>query len=891
MCNGVSVVQFVEFRLVHWHNRYCDHPALAATLDTSGAGGWTPAEIDRDVQSGLAAEFDSLRGAFGTSSPGELIARLALGIQDRYDCIPDLWGTVSAPAEREEIFFAARDHVLAPVTLRIATSFVRALVSMRPEGTPWVASAIGQLHERLQAVVLDQSSRAMMAKMIERGIPVQRAHEGQRDLLCGIGSKQKRSLETLTSAISSLGVRFAHHKFSTLQILSAIALPVGRFAIASNPEQAVLAAQSVGYPLVLKPNQGAQGKGVAVRLNSPEEVRAHGARINGPILIQTYFPGDDHRLLVVKNRLVAAARRLPACVTGNGIHSVAKLVEEVNRDPDRGLGFEKIKVRIALDAEADRVLSQQGFSRDDVPPIGKTIHLRATANISTGGTAMDVTTTIHPDNAKLAVRAAAALGLDVAGIDFLTTDITRSWRDVGGGICEVNAAVGLRPHWIANPDQDVVGPIVETLYSEGENGRIPTVMVTGTNGKTTTCNMLDVILREAGHVVGKSTTVGVEVDGERLLSSDAGGAMGAGLVLSDPLITAAVLETARGGLLKWGTVLEWCDVAALLNVDSEHVGLGGIDTIDDMAALKRKVVDCARKAVVLNADCPYASSFMKEYPADRVIAFSLHADSTEVQAHIDRGGRAIVLRESPRGGTILFIGPTGTQEFCEVSDLPSTLDGLARHNIANAMAACGLALGLAVPVEIIRSGLQNFETSVELSPGRQNFEKGYPFDILFDWTTNPHAFAQLIPMVRGLPCAGRKLCAFGATGNRPDSDYVRIAKLVAGNFDHYFPYDREAYRRGREEGEVPNILSDGLIAENVDPKSVRIATDVREAMQFMAEYAKPNDLLVILGSDIDESRPLLREIFGPPGKTQVSQSRSPPPHSLSPQAQPPAAEP
>ena len=856
------MAKVVEVRHHHWHNRHAEHPVLAASLEVSSLGRWRPTGLDEEIWKALQDRFAVLTKANTPRTAGELIARIALSIQRQYDCIPDIWGHTAGTADgTDDLFFAARDQFLAQNALEMAASLIRKLFSGTIDSGKAVHAVVDEGYAKLRTIALDQSSLAMMANMIERDIPVFRIDDHQRDLQSGHGHKQNRSIETLTSATSHLGSRHARDKLMCLRLLRAVALPVGKFAAPPNAQYAVTAAERVGYPVVVKPMAGGKGRGVAVNLTSPDEVHKVALAINGPILVQSFLAGDDHRLLVVKGKFLAGAKRVPASVRGDGKRTIRELIDLLNQDPERGRGFDKLKVLIDIDTEVERELARQDWTLSDVPPRGEIVRLRATANISTGGTAIDVTSSIHPDNGRLAERAALVLGLEVAGVDFLCPDITRSWHEVGGGICEVNAVVGLRSEWNANPDRDVVGPIVDIIFPNGDNGRIPTAMVTGTNGKTTTCNMLDVIIRKAGHTVGKATTVGVEVDGERLVTRDWAGALGARVVLADPQVTAAVLETARGGVRKWGTYLDWCDAAALLNVDTEHVGLDGINSVEEMMALKRKVTDCARKAVVLNAESQYTSAVIGDYPAERVIAFSLDEGNKAAMANVARGGRAIVHRAGKRGGAIVLIEPSGEQEIVKISGLPAALGGLARYNIANAMAAAGLAMGLEVPLKTIAAGLRAFETNVDLSPGRLNFIKGYPFDVLFDWATNPHAFAEFMNVAKGLPAKGRKIVTFCAIGNRPNEDYARMAQATSGNFDLYVAYERRDYRRGRAPGEISELIRNGLIDQGVAEEAIRVVGDLAEALHVMAENTQPGDLLIILGSNIHESLPLFEAIF------------------------------
>ena len=420
-------------------------------------------------------------------------------------------------------------------------------------------------------------------------------------------------------------------------------------------------------------------------------------------LLQSFFPGDDHRLLVVSGKLVAATARIPASVIGDGVHTIVDLAEVENRNIKRVRGPMKY---ISLDTEADRVLAQQGYTRDSVPMAGARAYTRATANISTGGSSVDVTGLVHPDNARAAVRAAKALQLTVAGVDFICPDISRSWHEAGGGICEVNSQVGLRVHNLGNPDHDVAGIILEAVYPAGDDGRIPTAMVTGAMGKTTTCNMLNSILSCCGHVVGMATTDGVTIGSETMLPGDMGGPKGHAVALRDPTVTAAVLETAGRSLLGKGMHLDQCDVAALTNVDHDHIGLSGIKTLDDMAGLNRKVLDGARKAVILNADDPRCLAMAADFtPRIRTILFSRDAKSAAIKEHLLLGYEAVFLGNEDGQETIIAVNGSQATPVVKTLDLPSTAGGISWPQSCNAMVATAMAIGLGIDQEKIIEGL------------------------------------------------------------------------------------------------------------------------------------------------------------------------------------------
>jgi cyanophycin synthetase len=522
---------------------------------------------------------------------------------------------------------------------------------------------------------------------------------------------------------------------------------------------------------------------------------------------------------------------------------------------------------LPLDEEADRVLAQQGCRRDGVPEAGRQVRVRANANFSTGGTTRDVSAIVHPDNARAAERAARALGLTVAGVDLICPDISKSWREVGGGICELNTSIGLRPHTEGNTELDVAGAILDTVYPQGEDGRIATAMITGTKGKTTTTLMLSSILAAAGHTVGNATTEGVTIGGEQVLAGDCAESKGASIVMQDPTVTAAVLETARGGLLSGGMYLDRCDVAALLNVGREQVGIDGIETLDEMAALKKKVLDAACKAVLLNADDPRSAGMAQDCRARlRTILFSLNPGSPEIRAHIEAGGEAIALQSLEGRETIVHADANAVMPLIATAAFPASLGGIIRPNIANAMAACGLALGLGIEPRLIREGLARYEITVDSSKGRFNFIDGFPVRILFDRAADPPGLAAVVSVIEAMAPAGKRICALTAPGNRPDWHFEECAVAVAGHFDKYVCYEQDSYRRGKPPGEIAARLSRGLAAAGAEAGSILVVDSPSEAARLIAGAVDPDGFVVVFGWNVATSVEEYRAAFREAGK-------------------------
>jgi cyanophycin synthetase len=842
-----------------WRNRFSDYPVALAMIDP-GDTSWPLSELPCDALPILADRFPTFRSGLVASTAEGLLATLCLSMQREKFDLPAVAG-----ADRAQFWFSTVDQFYAYAAVNHAVAFLN-WVTHRPQMTKAeLGDAIREFVDDCEVAALDQSTLAMVARANVRSIPWFRIGH-MRDIQLGQGRNQRRMHETLRSNESALAASYARDKALTCGLLSTVGLPVGKFAAARTPDEAALAAQAIGFPVVLKPNYGSKGSGVVIGLNNPQAVREAAEKLlpgAQQLLVQSFFPGEDHRILVVSGRVIAAARRQPAGVIGDGNRSIEQLIAAANADPRRGKGFTRLMNRIEIDNELHRVLAAQGYTLASVPHLGNVVRLRLTANISTGGTAVDVTDTIHPDNARLAERAALTVGLTVAGIDFITPDITRSWRQVGGAICEVNVTVGLRAHWLADPSRDVVGPILDTIFPAGD-GRIPIALVTGTNGKTTTTRMLDHILRAQGHSVGSATTDGVTINGQAIVDGDLAGVSGASIVLCDPTVSAAVLETARGGVIKRGIYVDRCDVAALLNVDREQIEIDGIETLKDMARLKRKVLDTAGGAVVLNAQDAYCLQISRHFPVERTILFSLDSTKPDVQNHVATGGIVVTLVYLNGQETIVIRGPRVEIPILPVDSIPATRGGIVRFNVANALASVALAYGMKVSVETIAAGLSAFNLSIEHSPSRFNLVDGFPPRVLFDYACNPPALAAAIEAIDRLTCTGRRICAFTSPGNRPDRQIEDCGKTLAGHFDFYICFETIEFRRGRAEGEISRGLEHGLIAAGIREDQIASVTTQQRALAVAAKVAGPGDLLVVLGTDVRISIVDLRSAYGLP---------------------------
>ncbi len=715
--------------------------------------------------------------------------------------------------------------------------------------------------KRAQRLAFGPSTQSLIDAAESRDIPWIRLNRYSLVQL-GHGKYQQRIQATVTGQTRHIAVEIASDKEDTRSLLESLGLPVPRQELIYGPESAVEAAHRIGFPVVTKPLNANHGRGVSIRLTEDDQVRTgfehasqHGT--SSGVLVESFVSGFDHRMLVVDGHLVAVAKRVPGHVVGDGEHTIEELVEIVNQDPRRGVGHEKVLTRLAFDAQAERLMAKAGHSPQTVLPTGETFYLRSTANLSTGGTAIDLTDVVHPDNRDMAVRAVRAVGLDVGGVDFLSDDVTQSWREVGGAIVEVNAAPGFRMHVAPSEGtpRDVAGPVMDMLFPTGSPARIPVAIVTGTNGKTTTTRMVSHVLQMAALVPGMTSTDGVFVDGRLTVKGDMTGPLGARTVLRDPAVDAAVLEVARGGMVRAGLGVRRCDVAACLNVSADHLGMGRIDTLDDLAEIKRIPIEVATDTVVLNADDPRVLAMAEHAQADHICYVTMNAEHALVREHVREGGRAVVLERGVAGEMITIHDAGRHLPLVWTHSIPATIEGKATHNVQNAMFAAGIAYALGNgPIELtldqIRHGLQTFSTSFYEAPGRLNVFDGHPFRVILDYAHNPAAVEAMSDLVGRLDVSGRRILAIAAPGDRRDEDVDAIARAAAGHFDH-FVCKRDDRLRGRGETEIPELLQASLRAAGVADDAIELVPDEAQAVDHALGLARPGDLVVVFGDKIE----------------------------------------
>lgn len=734
---------------------------------------------------------------------------------------------------------------------RVAVDIIEHLAHDRPAVD--VPAEIEKLAKMVDSLAYGPSTRGIIDEARRREIPIIRLNEGNLVQL-GYGVHQKRIQATVTSLTNLIAVDIACDKNLTKQLLADIGICVPRGSVVETWAEAKDAIADLGYPIVVKPLDGNHGKGVAI--NIQDDVTAQKALeaalgYGHSAIVEQHIQGKDHRLLVVNGEIVAAAERVPARVIGDGKHSVQELVDITNHDPRRGVGHEKVLSRIQIDDESLRLLREQDVTLETIPPEGREVRLKYTANISTGGTAIDCTDTMHHSIRDMAVRAAKVIGLDIAGIDLITTDVTKPLEETRGAVCEINAAPGFRMH--LHPSEgtprNVASPVMDMLFPPGSPTRIPIVAITGTNGKTTTARMLAHILKMAGKKVGLTSTDGIYVDGKRILSGDLTGPWSAQMVLRDPTVDFAVLETARGGILRAGLGFDLCDVGAIINVQEDHLGLGEVDDLRQLAYVKALVLEVVKKNgfSLINAEDPNILEFRERYRG-QPFYFSLDAANEELQKQLRDAGHCIYLED----GTIKISLGSYQLPVMKVHSIPATFHGKARFNVLNAMIAIAAAHCSGIKVDDIRTGMKTFDTNFYLSPGRLNLEDVKDFRVLLDYGHNPPAMEAMSDFIRQMKPA-RSTGVVGAPGDRRDVDIKRIGEIAAATFDQIII--KEDYDlRGRARGEVAARLRETCIANGKKETDVSVLLNEKDAVSAALENAKKDDLVVIFCDDIKEVR-------------------------------------
>jgi len=800
-----------RIRALRGPNLWSRHTAIEAIVSC------TESECDIDSIPGYEPRLRNLfpemgfletDGHQGSISMAQALELAALGLQACAGC-PVTFSRTSATVEKGvyQVVVEYTEEKVGRLAFELAMELIKAAAT--EEGVFDLAGALARLQELDEDVRLGPSTGSIVQAAVARGIPYRRLTEGSL-VQFGWGSKQRRIQAAETDLTSAVAEAIAQDKELTKTLLRAAGVPVPLGRSVSDADDAWLAAREIGGLVVVKPRDGNQGKGVAVKLRTKEEVQAAfkvAYEISDDVMVERYLPGHDYRFLVIGDKLIAAARREPPLVIGDGKLTIRQLVDKVNADPRRGTGHATSLTKIRFDEIAIATLEKQGFSAESVPPKGKRVILRNNANLSTGGTATDVTDDVHPEVAERAIAAAKNIGLDICGVDVVCENVLEPLEAQSGGIVECNAAPGLRMHLQPSygKGRPVGEAIVANMFKPGENGRIPVVAVAGTNGKTTTVRLTAHLLGVAGNTVGMTNSDGVYVGKRRIDTGDCSGPRSARNILLHPDVDAAVFETARGGVLREGLAFDRCDVAVVTNIGmGDHLGLSYISTVEDLAVVKRVIVQnvAPHGTAVLNAADPMVVKMAGACPGS-VMFFAADPANHVLATHRAQGRKVVFVDGSD---IVAFEG--GEKFRVSLAGIPITRNGTIGFQIENAMASLGAGWALGLDVETIRRGMATFVNDAANAPGRFNVFDYKGATLIADYGHNPDAILALVQAVESMPAKRRSVVISGA-GDRRDEDIREQTRILGKVFDEVVLYQDEC-QRGRADGEVLALLREGL---------------------------------------------------------------------------------
>jgi cyanophycin synthetase len=709
---------------------------------------------------------------------------------------------------------------------------------------------IDRLKEIRENNLLGPSTQSIVSEAKKRGIPEIRLNN-ESYVQLGFGIRQRRIQATIIDSTSALGVEIADDKKRTKELLSRMGIPVPEgYSVDTLPE-ALEAAERIGYPVAIKPISGNHGRGITTNISTPADLETsflYAKKFSELLVVEKFLPGVDYRILVINGKFTAAARRDPAFIVGDGTSTIRQLIDEINLDPKRGFGHEKTLTRIKIDYMTERLLNQKHLTLQSIIPKDEKLNIKTTANLSAGGMAIDVTDEVHPMTKTMSERISQIIGLNVIGIDLITTDHRIPLSDNNGGVIEVNAAPGFRMH--VNPSEgkprNVAGAVVDMLFPPGSKYDIPIVAVTGTNGKTTTIRLISHILGLNGKNVGMTSTDGIIIGNNSIIEGDYSGPEGAKIVLMDASVDHAVLEVARGGIIRRGLGFEESDVAVITNITQDHLGEGGINTLEDLTRLKGTLVETVKPTgyAVLNADDELVLT-LKEQTKGQVILFSLKHDNPELLKHHADGNIIVTLID----GSLIIQKGSLVSTVAKVNEIPLTFGGYALFNVSNTLAAVAATYALGLNEKQIRAGVISFSPSIGQSPGRMNIIDMGNFKVMVDYSHNigaVKATGQMLPFI----APGKKIRMAVGTGNRRTQDIIDFGESLAEFYDYVVITDTDP--RDRAPGETCELVQEGLIKGGYEKENTAIILDGREATRKALEMASAGDIVVLQADDVQQ---------------------------------------
>lgn len=775
---------------------------------------------------------------------GHVIEHIALELQTIAGMDTGFGRTRGTGKEGEYfVVFSYLEEDAGVYTARAAVKIAEALI----ENIDYdLTEDIANLREIREDTRLGPSTGCIVEEAAKKNIPYIRLNKHSLVQL-GYGVHQKRIRATIASTTSNIAVDIACDKEETKALLEAAEIPVPKGRIVRTPEGLKVALESVPYPVVLKPVNGNHGKGASTNIINFEQalVALDAAQVYGKkVIVERFITGYDFRVLVINNKFICAALRTPAAVTGNGKNTIQYLIDETNKDPRRGYGHEKVLTQITIDEFLFTMLRDKGYTLETVPAAGELVLLKPTANLSTGGTSTDVTDEVHPINITMCERISKIIGLDICGIDIMAANLHTPVVENGGAILEVNAAPGFRMHIdpTVGIGRNVAEPVIEMLFPKGSAGRIPIIAITGTNGKTTTTRIIAHIAKTAGKKVGYTTSDGVYVQNQLMMRGDCTGPVSSNFILKDPTVDFAVLECARGGILKNGLAFQNCEVGIVTNVAEDHMGLGGINTIEQMAKVKAVIPKTvfSHGYAILNADDDLVYDMRNDVNCN-IGLFSMHENNPRIVAHCKKGGLATVFEN----GYVSILKGTWKIRVAHVKDIPITVEGKALHNVANCLpAVLSTYLYRDITIEDIRTALNSFVPNVNQTPGRLNFIKFKHFTFLIDFAHNPAGLTLLGEFVNKLDGYTKKVGVISGTGDRRDEDIKGLGAISANNFDEII-IRCDKNLRGRTADEIINLLQAGIKSVNPNMPTMVIANE-NAAIDYIYNNYEEGALYIVM---------------------------------------------
>lgn len=738
----------------------------------------------------------------------------------------------------------------AEASVRIAEALIK--------GEPYdLAADIQRMKEIRERVRLGPSTGSIVEEAIARDIPWIRL--GTNSLVqLGYGVNQMRFQATITGRTNYLAVSMASDKEATKRMLESASVPVASGSICVDEEDLRAIIDKIGYPIVLKPLDGNHGKGASINVTTWEDAVAgleFAKKYSRRVIVEKFITGFDFRVLIINNKLVAAAKRIPAHVVGDGQHSVAELIEIENQNPRRGYGHENVLTEISIDRDTLDLLSKKGYSVDTVPEKDEIVYLKSTANLSTGGTSVDVTEMMHPENIFLCERIARVIGLDVCGIDIMAENLTQPLKQNGGVVLEVNAAPGFRMHLSPTEGlpRNVASPVLDMLYPHGKPSRIPIIAVTGTNGKTTTTRLIAHIVKNNGYKVGFTTSDGIYVQNHMMEKGDTTGPLSAEYILKDPTVEFAVLETARGGILRSGLGFSRCDIGVITNIAEDHLGLSDIHTLDDLTRVKSVVAESVKRDgwAILNAEDDYSMKIARNLRCN-IAYFSMHEDHERV-AQFAREGKIVAVYEN---GYITIKKGEWKIRVEKATEVPLTMNARARFMIANVLAATLACYLQGFDIEDISLALRTFVPSAAQTPGRMNIFEFKRFKVLIDFAHNAAGYRGVEDFLRHVD-ASKKIGIIAGVGDRRDEDIRECAMIAARMFDHII-IRQEKHLRGRTVEEINGLLMQGIADSGREVTYEMIDKEV-DAIKHAMDIAEEGTFITALSDVVTNAIGIVQE--------------------------------